>query len=150
MKKNLLDKTTAAELMARANALQADSKGKWGEMNVTEMLHHCNLTTAQVLDGDMECKPSTLKQRLLRILSLYVVPQFPKNLPGAARNDTKGKIDSGQFAVEKQRFLQLLDRFGNHKAPIALTHPAFGNLNTRQWGLAAWMHLDHHLRQFGV
>ncbi len=31
-----------------------------------------------------------------------------------------------------------------------LANPSFGYLTTKQCGLATWMHLDHHLRQFGV
>jgi hypothetical protein len=29
-------------------------------------------------------------------------------------------------------------------------HPAFGPLTGRMWGVLAWRHLDHHLRQFGL
>ena len=29
-------------------------------------------------------------------------------------------------------------------------HPAFGRLARRAWGVLAYRHLDHHLRQFGV
>jgi hypothetical protein len=28
--------------------------------------------------------------------------------------------------------------------------PAFGKLSNRQWGRLAYVHMDHHLRQFGV
>ena len=31
-----------------------------------------------------------------------------------------------------------------------LAHPAFGKLSPRAWGVLAWRHTDHHLRQFGV
>jgi Protein of unknown function (DUF1569) len=29
-------------------------------------------------------------------------------------------------------------------------HPAFGPLPRRAWGVLAYRHIDHHLRQFGV
>ena len=29
-------------------------------------------------------------------------------------------------------------------------HPVFGRLSGREWGMICWMHLDYHLRQFGV
>jgi len=150
MRKNLLDKTTAEEIVTRAKSLQRTDKGNWGTMEVTEMLHHCNLANKQILHGDIEYKKSSLKQHLLRFLSLYIVPKFLKNIKGAERNDTKGKISADEFEQEKIKFISLIHQFATHKDPIELTHPAFGNLKTRQWGVAAWMHMDHHLRQFGA
>ncbi len=150
MKKNLLDKGVAQQIIIRAGALSADSKNKWGEMNVTEMLFHCNLANEQIFDEEMEYRTPTIKQRLLKVLSLYVVPVFPKNMRGAKRNDTKGRININLFEEQKQKFVYLINRFPEHPLPITLIHPAFGYLTTRQWGIAAWMHIDHHLRQFGV
>src|SRR4051794_21227592 len=97
MSKNLLEKSTAEKIIARVQSLQADNKAKWGVMNATEMLRHCNLCNNQVLDGDLGYKESTLKQRLLRIIALYIAPHFPKNLPTESRNDTKGTIGVEAF-----------------------------------------------------
>ncbi|MFC5410207.1 DUF1569 domain-containing protein [Larkinella bovis] len=150
MRKNLFDAPAVDEIIARAQRLQATAPARWGTMNATEMLYHCNLANRQILDGDMEHKPSTLKQELLRFLSFYIVPKFPKNRKGAARNDTKGRISPDQFDAQLRLFIRTVSSFAHHKKPFVLTHPAFGNLDTRQWGVAAWMHMDHHLRQFGV
>jgi len=150
MKKNLLDHVVVAEIIARVQKLNHTSKAQWGLMNATEMLYHCNLANRQILDGDMEYRPTTFKQSILRFLSLNVVPQFPQNRKGAARNDTKGTITPDQFENQKKQFIKTIAEFAHHTTPIELTHPAFGNLTTRQWGVAAWMHMDHHLRQFGV
>src|SRR3954453_16772704 len=150
MKRNLLNKTAAEKMIARVNSLHANSNPKWGIMNATEMLLHCNLCNNQVLDGNIPYQKTTLKQRLLRIVALYIAPNFPKNLKTEPDNDTKGKIEADQFEKQKRLFIKTMQRFGERKEPIALTHPAFGNLNTRQWGIAEWKHTDHHLRQFGV
>ena len=150
MKKNLLNKAAAEQIIARVNALQPTIKPNWGVMNATEMLLHCNLCNNQVLEGNIPYKKSSFKQQFLSVIALYIAPHFPKNLKTAPRNDTKGKIDADQFEIQKKLFINTIEQFAARKAPIVLTHPAFGNLNTTQWGIAAWKHTDHHLRQFGV
>jgi hypothetical protein len=150
MKRNLLNKAAAEKMIARVNVLQVDTKPQWGFMNATEMLLHCNLCNNQVLDGTIPYRKSTLKQRFLRIIALYIAPNFPKNLKTEPDNDTKGKIGTDQFESQKRLFIKTMQLFAESKEPIALTHPAFGNLNTTQWGIAEWKHTDHHLRQFGV
>ena len=150
MNRNLLNKRVAEKMVGRVQQLQSDSKANWGTMNATEMLLHINICNNQILDGDIKFSKTTLKQRLLRIVGLYIAPNFPKNLPTEPANDTKGVIKEAQFENQKKKLIKTIEKFGERKKPIALTHPAFGNLNTNQWGIAAYKHTDHHLRQFGV
>lgn len=119
-------------------------------MNATEMLRHCNLCNEEVFGTGKQNPPTSPKQYLLRILALYLAPNFKKNIKGAPKNETVGKIDVRSFDEEKERFIQLVSRFPAHKEPITLHHIAFGNLSTQQWGIALYKHMDHHLRQFGV
>lgn len=150
MKKNLLNKAAALEIAARAEKLEPTFKSLWGEMNVTEMLAHCNQANIQVLEKDMEYKAPTNEQKFFKILSLYVVPRFPKNIKSPLKNDTAGKIDESRFREEKAKFIEIIHRFPLHSKRITLVHPFFGPLTNIQWGIATWKHMDHHLRQFGV
>ena len=150
MKKNLFKKSASIKIIARAETLSSDKRALWGKMTATEMLFHCNLANTQILEGQMEYKLPTFKQRLIKIISLYLVPQFPKNIKGAEINDTKGHIDDGQFEEQLIQFFKIIQKFPKHKDSTTFIHPAFGPLTKKQWGLAAWKHMDHHLRQFGV
>lgn len=147
---NLLVKEAAGQIIDRATQLQSDSKAVWGKMNVTEMLLHCNLCNEQILAGGDFIKKTTASQYLLRILALYIAPTFKKGLHGDPRNETKGRINTSQFEMEKARFTEIIRRFPDHKGPLTLPHVAFGNISSHQWGIAAYKHMDHHLRQFGV
>jgi hypothetical protein len=149
-KKNLLDNAAVKNIIARVMQLQPYQKAIWGEMNATEMLLHCNLCNTQILSGDMPYQPTGFKQLLLRILALYIAPDFKKNVASAPRNHTKGIIKQNEFENQRIQFIAIMHEFARRTTPIILTHPAFGNLNTNQWGIAAWKHMDHHLRQFGV
>lgn len=150
MRKNLFDKNAANEIISRIKKLEVSQSAKWGEMNPTEMLYHCNLANMQILEGEQDYIKPSFKQKLLRFLSLHIVPQFPKNLKGAAVNDTHGRIDAGRFDEQKNRFIEIITAFPARNKPVRLVHPSFGYLSTKQWGVAAWMHMDHHLRQFGI
>lgn len=150
MKKNLLNQQATEKMISRVKALQATSKPQWGEMTVTEMLLHCNLANNQILDGDIEYRKTTFKQRLIKILALYIVPNFPKNMKSEPKNITKGRIGPEEFENQRTLFIKTIQKFAMTTDPINLTHPAFGNLDAREWGIAAWKHTDHHLRQFGV
>jgi hypothetical protein len=149
MKKNLLNKTTANYITYRVNNLEINSKPLWGEMNATEMLIHCNICNQQILDEERLDSRTSIKQFLLRILALYLAPNFTKNLKSEPRNDAKGKIDSAYFDKEKEEFIEIINQFPNVTKKLSLTHPAFGNISTKEWGIAAYKHMDNHLRQFG-
>jgi hypothetical protein len=150
MKKNLLDTQAAELIIKRSVKLHAGSKPLWGKMNAAEMLLHCNLCNRQLLENNHEPITPTFKQKVLKVLSLYIVPHFPKNLEGASKNDTSGKEIQGGFEGQQQQFARIIRALSNHKEPIRLHHMAFGKLTTKEWGIAAWKHMDHHLRQFGV
>ncbi|HOS47489.1 MAG TPA: hypothetical protein PLG57_02580 [Bacteroidia bacterium] len=91
-----------------------------------------------------------MKQYLLRILALYIAPNFKIGIKSEERNDTKGKIDNNSFEEQRLAFIQLIKHFPAIKYELNLTHPAFGNISKAEWGIAAYKHMDHPLRQFSV
>ena len=129
--------------------MQPGQSGKWGKLNVTEMLLHCNLSNKFILEGDAEYIKPGFKQRMIRSLVLYVLPRIPKNNPAPARTVTKGVQDI-EFGQQKAVFIATIKKFPIRGRPFASIHPRMGYLSTKQWGKIAWMHMDHHLRQFGV
>ena len=150
MSKNLFDSETAQQIIDRVQKLQPTSKARWGSMNATEMLLHANMCNEEIFSGAQPAGKTTYKQYLLRILALYIAPKFKKNIKGDGLKETTGKIDAASFKMQQQQFMQLIRRFPQHKDPVKLTHIAFGNISTNEWGIAAYKHMDHHLRQFGV
>lgn len=150
MKRNLLNKAAAESIIARVESLKPDSGQLWGEMNGTEMLMHCNSCNRQIFDEGRSARKTTFGQYLLRIIALYIAPNFKKGLRTEARHISKGRVDNQQFEEQRQEFVRLIKRFHEITTALTLTHPAFGNISTQQWGIAAYKHMDHHLRQFGV
>lgn len=151
MKNNLFNKEAAEQIVTRVQQLQASAKALWGTMTATEMLLHCNKVHEQLLSASTPSgKKTSLKQYLLRWIVLYIMPHFPKNAKAPKQMRTKGIINNAAFEEQKNIFGELIRRFSAHTTPITHRHPYFGNLTSKQWGIAAWKHVDHHLRQFGI
>ncbi|MBX2931716.1 MAG: DUF1569 domain-containing protein [Chitinophagaceae bacterium] len=150
MKKNLLTKEASNNIIERVKKLTIDNTPLWGEMNVTEMLLHCNLCNKQILEESRGDEKTTAKQFLLRIFALYIAPNFKKGIKSEKRNITKGLIDNTQFEKQQIEFISIINKFPYNNHALTLSHPAFGNISTTEWGIAAFKHMDHHLRQFGV
>lgn len=150
MKKSLLNKECSEWLVSRIQKLKPETTPLWGSMNATEMLLHCNRVNEQLLNAAPVKKGTRMAQYLARLLVLYLLPAYPKNAKTPKRNVTKGQVDASAFEEQRQRFVVLIQQFPTHQKPIELPHPYFGDLNTAQWGLAGYKHVDHHLRQFGL
>lgn len=150
MKKNLLNRETADFIIARVQNLSAIHKSQWGSMTVCEMLLHCNSCNRQILEESRRQEKTSVKQYVLRILALYIASDFKKNIQGESRHETKGKANDSDFEKYKDESIHLIGEFPSNTHPLTLSHPAFGNISTHEWGIAAYKHMDHHLRQFGV
>ena len=150
MARSLFVLADAASIIKRANSLAQDSERKWGTMTVTEMLLHCNLVNKNVLENSSVNPRTSAKQLLVKYVFLYCIPHFPKNRRGPSRLQTKGLVADTEFSKLLADFTRLIQQFSDHKDEISLMHPMFGLLTTREWGIAMYKHVDHHLRQFRV
>ncbi|WP_045500106.1 DUF1569 domain-containing protein [Chryseobacterium sp. StRB126] len=150
MKKNLLKKEAADFIIVRVKNLSVTHQPQWGTMTASEMLLHCNSCNRQILEESRGYNKTQIKQYLLRILALYIAPNFKKNIQSELEHHTKGKANELDFEEYKNEFIHLINEFPVNTHPLTLSHPAFGNISTHEWGIAAYKHMDHHLRQFGV
>ena len=62
-----------------------------------------------------------------------------------------GKMNAPQMLAHLRSWMQMakgeLKTANKNLRPV---HPAFGDITTQAWGVLAYRHTDHHLRQFGV
>jgi hypothetical protein len=118
-------------------------------MSVASMLQHLHLA-ARMAVGDLAI-PSANKRVFqvfpVKHLILYVLP-FPKGAPTAPALKPSAEIS---FEDECAAVLEFLERIGTGpRDGGGPTHPLFGPLTRREWGVVTYKHTDHHLRQFGV
>jgi hypothetical protein len=59
--------------------------------------------------------------------------------------------DDRDFLGERKRLTGLIDRFASSPAAASRQpHFFFGHMSPEEWATFMYIHLDHHLRQFGV
>jgi hypothetical protein len=147
--RSVLNEADRNAISSRLRSLSASSHRRWGSMDVTSMLKHLRLSALMCL-GELRA-PSANKRAFhmfpLKHLLLYVVP-FPKGAPTAPAL----KVDVAEsFEEERAALLELLERIGTGLSDgMGPDHPLFGPMSRREWGVVAYKHTDHHLKQFGA
>ncbi len=149
MAKSLFDPGVIDELLERVSKLKPGDSAKWGKMNPTEMLLHCNLANQKTLNWDRKLRKATVRQVLVKWTALYLFPHFPKNVKTSPSFESYGKASFEDFENQHLTFKSLLLQLKHLQKPLSAPHPYFGPLSHQEWGLVIWKHLDHHLRQFG-
>lgn len=148
--KNLFDKATYDEIMARLDRLGPDAERQWGKMTVAQMLAHCKEAFKVPLSD------RKMPRMLLGLLigwmiksKLYNDEPWKKNLPTAPNFIIKDERD---FSHEKKQLVELVNRFYSAGPGAAgkFPHPMFGRFTPEQWGKSMYKHLDHHLKQFAA
>ncbi len=132
----------------RVRKLTPSSGAAWGKMNITQMLHHLNLTMEAPLGKLATTGKPVFFMRMFRGV-LYSDKPFSKGSP--TPKDFKITTDTYNFEEEKAKVLNnLAEIFSRGIQGIFKPHVFFGELTTEQWGKHFYKHADHHLRQFGV
>ena len=147
--RSILNESDRQEIRSRVRSLSASSTGRWGSMDVANMLHHLRLSARMAL-GDLPV-PSSNKRAFqifpLKHLIIYVLP-FPKGAPTAP--ELKPMV-AASLEEERAAVLDLLEQIGTGPCEgDGPAHPLFGPLTWREWGVATYKHADHHLKQFGA
>jgi hypothetical protein len=135
-------------LVTRINSLTPATERSWGKMDVAQMMAHVSIPLEVGL-GKLVLPPE-FSWPLNILVKWFVLSKdaFKPNMPTAK---TFVVADARQFDHERQRLLINLNeafRRGQAGGPWA-RHNIFGRLTNRQWGILTYMHLDHHLKQFG-
>lgn len=147
---SLFDATEAAAIIARLERLQPNQKPLWGRMSGPQMLAHC-VAPLRVAQGKQKLKRNLVGLLFGRMAkrSFLKKRSFGKNLP---TDKSFLFADAADFQRERGALMAEIRAFQTG-GPAGLTsapHPFFGPLTTEEWDTLQWMHLDHHLRQFGV
>jgi hypothetical protein len=149
--KNLYDPARVAEIKQRIAQLSPDSERRWGTMTPAQMVTHC-VRGMQMTTGELNLPRIFLGRIIGRRIGAIVFKDdkpFGKNSPTAKALVVK---DDPNFEAERARLLESIDRFVAAGPAGCTKHPHafFGKMNSDQWAILAYKHLDHHLRQFGA
>ncbi len=147
---DIFNKQDNQGIVERINKLTPESQALWGKMNVARMLVHCQ-KPIDVLTGKLPLKSGLLgflfgkmaKNNFLKMRG------FGKNAPTHPKFKIK---DNPDFHKEKALLVSMVETLGSlGTESIAIdTHPFFGPMTNEEWGSLMYLHLDHHLKQFGA
>ncbi|HKP47124.1 MAG TPA: DUF1569 domain-containing protein [Pyrinomonadaceae bacterium] len=146
---SILNEDQRAAIFQRLNSVTNTSMPRWGQMDAAAMLNHLKLSALMALG---ELPVAGKNKRVFQVfpvkhLILYAAP-FPKSAPTAPE-----LLVSEAAPVEDIRadLVSLLERIAaGPRQGYGATHPLFGRLSFREWGVVTYKHMDHHLRQFGA
>jgi len=148
--KNLFERETVDEVIARIDKLQPATQRQWGKMDVAQMMAHCS-AALDMASGRIN-PPRIL---IGRLIGSFVKPIYTNEKPFSRSSPTDPKLvvlDQREFLPEQQQLKVKLRQFHEGGEPQCTRHPHpfFGALTSQDWGRGMYKHLDHHLRQFGA
>ena len=143
------DSDAREDICRRVERLTPDRTAQWGKFTAAKMLAHLN-DALRMTSGELPVAPRNTPLRFwpIKQLVIYVLP-FPKGVPTAPELLARG--DAAELRTEQTAFRGLASRVAAKPPGESWpAHPAFGALSHNAWGVLAWRHADHHLRQFGL
>lgn len=150
--KNIFEKSTTDEIIARIGKLTPATSPLWGKMTVSQMLAHCCVTYEMLFEPEKFPKPNFLMGLMLKFL---VKPTVTGSVPYKMNLRTAPAFlitEDKDFETERKRlidFLQKVQDLGENYFEGRESH-SFGKLSKEEWSTMFYKHLDHHLGQFGV
>jgi hypothetical protein len=148
--KSLLDVSAFEELRGRLDQLTPETRGRWGKMDVAQMMAHLS-NVLEIAVGDQ--KPARLW--LSYLIGSLIKIKFIDNSPIPHNSPTVGSFrvtTPKEFLKEKARLSKLLERLNTGGAAGVTTHPHpfFGPMTPDEWGRGQYKHASYHFDQFGV
>jgi hypothetical protein len=140
------------DLVRRLRQVRPDSVRRWGTMSAPQMV--CHLADAfRMSTGDKHVNPAAglLQRTVVKWIALYVPLAWPAGILTRPEIDQAlGGTCPGDFASDVTGVQQLMERMVTRRPGDPWpTHPIFGRMSARDWLRWGYLHVDHHLRQFG-
>ena len=136
------------ELVDRVARLTPDRRPNWGRMTCPQMVVH--ITDAfRLYCGEIEARITRTPVHYfpLKHAFVYLLP-MPKSAP--TPRELRSRVP-GEWDAEMDLLRAALARFADQPTRTDWPrHPIFGRMSARAYGVLAYKHTDHHLRQFGV
>jgi hypothetical protein len=151
--KTLAQERDKAEILARLKSVRPESVRRWGRMSAHQMVCHLADWSRMFL-GQKPVSPATgpLQRTILKWFVLYVPLPWPHGILTRPEVDQeRGGTRPVEFAVDRAQAEALLELVAARASGLDRPpHPVFGPMSDAAWLRLAYLHTDHHLRQFGA
>jgi hypothetical protein len=151
--KTLAQSSDQAEVLRRLRNVRPESARRWGKMSAPQMV--CHLADAfRMALGQKAVSgvPGFLNRTIVKWGALYAPLRWP---PGIL---TRPEIDQEvtgtrpcDFATDVAQVEAFVSLMTAPKVDFEWpSHPIFGKMSESDWLRWGYLHMDHHLRQFGA
>ena len=138
-------------LLDRLNQVRSDSPRAWGKMSAPQMICHLNDAFRMALgEKQVSATDNFFSRTVMKWAALRLPIPWPHGIKTMPEVDQQiGGTPSAGFEKDQREIVSLTERFmGNPEYLASAKHPFFGKLTVEEWMRWAYLHMDHHLRQF--
>lgn len=142
-----------AEILQRLRTVRPESVRRWGRMSAHQMVCHLS-DSLRVVTGQKPVSHATglLPRTIVKWTALYFPLRWPAGIATRPEIDQEvGGTRPVDFAADVAQLEALLELVTTQTRRVSWqAHPIFGRLSEAAWLRWAYLHFDHHLRQFGA
>ena len=141
-----------AEIMRRLHTVRPQSAARWGRMSAHQMICHVG-DALRMACGEKRVSPASgpLQRTIVKWIALYLPVPWPAGILTRPEIDQEaGGTKPADFTSDVAQVESLLERIATDPSIMSAAHPIFGRMSQRAWLRWAYVHTDHHLRQFRV
>ena len=149
--KTLLNDRDRSEVLDRVSRVREDSQRRWGSMSAHQMICHLSDSFRAAL-GEKEISPSStlFKRTMYKWAALWLPLPWPHGVKTRPEMDQQqGGTQPVEFASAVKKLRTLFDRLCGWTGEFA-PHAMLGQLSRTERMRHAYLHVNHHLRQFGA
>ncbi len=148
--KNLDQPSCQQEVLRRLQTVGPDSQRRWGKMSAHQMICHLSDSFRRAL-GEKEASKLP-PNKLVKWVALWLPIPWPHGFPTRPELDQQiGGTKPVEFQTDMHELIRLMSRLtARSPAPVLAPHPRFGEMTRKEQMRCAYLHMNHHLRQFGA
>lgn len=148
----MLNPENLKEIQQRIHSLNEQSERKWGQMNVGQMLRHCD-NILKVGLGKVILPKTNIFIKTIGSFTKIEMRIFNNGIPRNMPTFAMVKVSENcNFEKSRTELLITICEFVSkaEKNNLISQHELFGKMTPKDWGFMEYKHLDHHLKQFGA
>jgi hypothetical protein len=142
-----------AEILRRLREVRPESVRRWGRMSAHQMVCHLSDSLRMAMgQRPVTSATSLLRRTILKWIVLYLHLPWPAGIPTSPEIDQElGGTTPVDFAADVAQLEALLELVAAQTTSFDWqAHPTFGRMSHAAWFRWGYLHMDHHLRQFGA
>jgi hypothetical protein len=149
--KTLARASDKGEILRRLKTIGPGSTRRWGRMSAHQMICHLSDSFLAVT-GQRHASSASgpLQRTVIKWIALYAPITWPRDVQTRPEVDQEaGGTRPSNFAADMTQLEMLVELITTRTGCFGPTHPIFGPMSETDWMRWAYLHMDHHLRQFG-